>query len=67
MTRKHFVLAMAISPPVPLDERKHVWNLQVILLFVIASEHNVRAWQPTVCEARIMGILCRLIASLCSQ
>ena len=21
MTRKHFVLAMAISPPVPLDER----------------------------------------------
>ena len=31
MTRKHFVLAMASSPPVPLDERKHVWNLQVIL------------------------------------
>ena len=22
--------------------------------FVIASEHNVRAWQSTVCEARIM-------------
>ena len=33
------------------------------LFCVIASEHNVRAWQPTVCEARIMGILCRLIAS----
>ena len=30
---------------------------------VIASEHNVRAWQSTVREARIMGILCRLIAS----
>ena len=32
--------------------------------FVIASEHNVRAWQPTVCKARIMGILCLLIATL---
>ena len=32
--------------------------------FVIASEHNVRAWQSTVCEARIMRILCRSIASL---
>ena len=36
-------------------------------LFVIASEHNVRARQSTVCEARIMGILCSLIASLRSQ
>ena len=31
---------------------------------VIASEHNVRAWQSTVREAKIMGILCLLIASL---
>ena len=32
-------------------------------IFVIASEPIGRAWQATVCEARIMGILCRLIAS----
>ena len=31
--------------------------------FVIASEYNVRARQPTVCEARIMRILHLLIAS----
>ncbi|MDE7195503.1 MAG: hypothetical protein K2N69_00620, partial [Helicobacter sp.] len=28
-------------------------------LFVIASEPIGRAWQPTVCEAKIMRILCR--------
>ena len=32
--------------------------------FVIASEHNVRARQSNVYEARIMGILCLLIATL---
>ena len=26
MTRKHFVLAMASSPPVPLEEKSHVQN-----------------------------------------
>ena len=26
MTRKHFVLAMASSPPVPLDEIYEEWN-----------------------------------------
>ena len=30
--------------------------------FVIASEHSERG-QPTVCKARIIGILCLLIAS----
>ncbi|MDE7196432.1 MAG: hypothetical protein K2N69_05390 [Helicobacter sp.] len=33
------------------------------LFFVIASEPIGRAWQATVCEARIMRILCLLIAS----
>ena len=32
--------------------------------YVIASEPIGRAWQANVCEARIMGILCSLIASL---
>ena len=50
--------ASQVAPPVPLDEINHVWNLQVILLFVIASEHNVRAWQSTV-----SSIQRRLIAS----
>ena len=30
MIRKHFVLAMASSPPVPLDEINHVWNRKKI-------------------------------------
>ena len=46
MTRKHFVLAMAISPPVPLDERKEKRIFRESAI-VIASEHNVRARQPT--------------------
>ena len=33
MTHKHFVLAMASSPPVPLDERKHVWNRKEMFRF----------------------------------
>ena len=30
MTRKHFVLAMASSPPVPLDEKSQAKNHQEI-------------------------------------
>ena len=30
MTRKHYVLAMAISPPVPLEEKSHVQNRKEI-------------------------------------
>ena len=32
-------------------------------IFHCHCERAARAWQPTVCKARIMGILCRLIAS----
>ena len=30
MIRKHFVLAMASSPPVPLEEKSHVQNHEEI-------------------------------------
>ena len=33
MTRKHFVLAMASSPPVPLDERNKEWNRKEMFRF----------------------------------
>ena len=54
---------------VMLSEAKHLyaWNLERFYLSVIASEPIGRAWQSTVCKARIMRILCLLIASLRSQ
>ena len=38
MIRKHYVLAMAISPPVPLDERTTFGFSKEILAIVIASK-----------------------------
>ena len=41
MIRKHFVLAMASSPPVPLDEINHVWNLQEMFRFAQHDKWNL--------------------------
>ena len=57
MCDSYVMSATKVAPPFPPPLRRGQGG------WVIASEHNVRAQQLTVCEARIMGILCRLIAS----
>ena len=70
MYDSHVMSATKVAPPIlPF---LLLWDSSPSLAegargWVIASEHNVRAWQSTVCEARIVRILCSLIASLRSQ
>ena len=66
MTRKHFVLAMASSPHVPLDEINHVWNLHEILAICHCEQSEainrhripmILASHTFGCHARPMGSL----------
>ena len=51
MICKHFVLAMASSPPVPLDGRKHVWNLQEMFRFAQHDNKIIMHTASCHCEA----------------